>query len=189
MIGWVNGSAFIRSNEAFGILPVPGHTKQNYRILPFDPDDTEVALPQGPTIPSAGHQTSTIARNSGTTATGNQLQAKPKPLRLKHRYLASKQDTKYPVLQVHTVAERRLYRHLVRTSLGFTDRATPDWAAVTSEWNRYANGYDTFYKVSHSEFQVGVEQCFETFCLTLSLTQPASGASPGLPSHMANICQ
>lgn len=138
MGGWVNGSCYLKSNEKFGILPVCAQTQHRYELGPYNPKEPSPLQPSPPTQD----------QGSSTRAdAGKPRVLKARPPRLRHRYLASQQQTRYPVLQIHNKVERRFFRKLVKESPSFANRATPDWASATVEWNRSADGVEVFYKV------------------------------------------
>ena len=69
---------------------------------------------------------------------------------IKHIYLASKQETKFAVLNVHTAVERNLFHTLMKenTTIFNRDQQDPDWKEAVKLWNsKYANGKTIFYKV------------------------------------------
>jgi hypothetical protein len=69
---------------------------------------------------------------------------------IKHIYLASKQETKFAVLNVHTAEERDLFHTLMKenTTVFNWDQQDPDWKEAVKLWNsKYANGKNIFYKV------------------------------------------
>jgi hypothetical protein len=65
----------------------------------------------------------------------------------RHRYLASRQGTRYAVTVIHTIAERQRFSHYMRTNALFSSD-TRDWTQCARIWNKEANGVDVFYKVS-----------------------------------------
>jgi hypothetical protein len=69
---------------------------------------------------------------------------------VKHHYLASKQGTKFAVLNIHTAPERDLIHTLMKenTTVFNRDKQDPDWKEAVKLWNsKYANGKTIFYKV------------------------------------------
>ncbi|KAF8876293.1 hypothetical protein CPB84DRAFT_1852998 [Gymnopilus junonius] len=67
-----------------------------------------------------------------------------------YSYLASKQDTRYAVLMVHTTEEKNLFAKLMRTEPVFMREGGPDWPSAVRRWNELSNGKSIFYKVSDS---------------------------------------
>ncbi|KAF7290249.1 3'-5' exonuclease domain-containing protein [Mycena indigotica] len=66
----------------------------------------------------------------------------------KQAYLAKMQGTRIPVLPVHTVAEKKLFASLMRTSEKFSSCKNSITAAATVIWNRSANPTEMiFYKL------------------------------------------
>ncbi|KAJ7200900.1 hypothetical protein C8J57DRAFT_1627132, partial [Mycena rebaudengoi] len=69
----------------------------------------------------------------------------------RHKFLASRQGTRKPVLPVHTPEERDLFSRLMATESAFNSRAAgPNWKEVVKIWNRRAEYYikdEVSYKV------------------------------------------
>src|SRR5882762_1217014 len=69
---------------------------------------------------------------------------------IKHIYLASKQETKFAVMNIHTAEERDLFHKLMKenTTVFNRDQQDPDWKEAVKLWNsKYADGKNIFYKV------------------------------------------
>jgi hypothetical protein len=66
-----------------------------------------------------------------------------------HHYLASKQGTRYAVMNIHTTEEKQLFAKLMREDPAFNrDNQDPDWNKAVKVWNSFhANGKTIFYKV------------------------------------------
>lgn len=64
----------------------------------------------------------------------------------RHRYLASKQGTLFPVLTLHTPEEKTLFSQFMLTEHSFL---TQDWNTATVIWNRKVDGLTLFYKVGY----------------------------------------
>jgi hypothetical protein len=105
-----------------GTMYVP--TKEIFGILPI-PDDIRTKTAMQPYI-------------SGNTE------------KTKHFYLASKQGTRYAVMNIHTVEEKQTFAKLMQENPAFNqDNQDPDWHKVVEIWNSYhANGQTVFYKVN-----------------------------------------
>jgi len=70
----------------------------------------------------------------------------------KHHFLASMQGTQKPVLPIHTLSERNLFRHLLKTEPSFSPQnGEPQWKAAVKIWNAWADKtQDISYKVRAS---------------------------------------
>jgi hypothetical protein len=68
----------------------------------------------------------------------------------KHSYLASKQGTRYAVMNVHTIEEKQTFAKLMHEDPVFNqDNQDPDWHKAVEIWNSFhANGKTIFYKVN-----------------------------------------
>lgn len=58
------------------------------------------------------------------------------------KWMAQRQQTRYPVLPIHTPEEKSLFRQLVRSS-----NRQCDWKRLAREWNDKADGETIFYKL------------------------------------------
>lgn len=65
-----------------------------------------------------------------------------------YAYLASKQDTRYAVLTVHTTEEKNLFSRFMRNEPVFMKEGGPDWPSAVHKWNEVSNGKTIFYKVN-----------------------------------------
>ncbi|KAJ7041882.1 hypothetical protein C8F04DRAFT_915894, partial [Mycena alexandri] len=67
----------------------------------------------------------------------------------KQSYLAKMQGTRKPVLPVHTVAEKKLFTDLMRTSVTFQKCSTSISLPAAEIWNQKAEiTADIYYKVN-----------------------------------------
>ncbi|KAJ7769226.1 hypothetical protein DFH07DRAFT_769122 [Mycena maculata] len=70
----------------------------------------------------------------------------------RHRFLASRQGTRKPVLPVHTPEEQTLFKRLMESEPAFNSRAAgPNWNQAVKIWNRKAEFYgnnEVSYKVA-----------------------------------------
>ena len=68
--------------------------------------------------------------------------------KISHRYLASKQQTRYAVMNVHTTEEKQTFTTLMKTHPVFNrNNQDPDWKEAVKVWNSiHANGKTIFYK-------------------------------------------
>lgn len=65
----------------------------------------------------------------------------------RHANLARLQNTRKPILPIHTPAERELFQHLMNNSPIYMSRPMR-WNAAAQEWNQRANTRDdVYYKV------------------------------------------
>ncbi|KAG6894804.1 hypothetical protein C0992_004572, partial [Termitomyces sp. T32_za158] len=68
--------------------------------------------------------------------------------KIRHDYLAQRQNTRMAILPIHTQHERGLFRLLMAKSDGpFSGRSEPNWICLAEEWNGHANGSTIFYKL------------------------------------------
>jgi hypothetical protein len=72
--------------------------------------------------------------------------------KLRHRYLAEKQNTRIAVLPVHTKSERLLFKALLLSPQGSFAAADhePNWQDLAREWNTHGDGREIFYKVCYT---------------------------------------
>ncbi|KAG6896938.1 hypothetical protein C0992_005144 [Termitomyces sp. T32_za158] len=69
-------------------------------------------------------------------------------VKIRHQYLALRQDTRVAILPVHTQDERGLFKLFVAEANGlFSGRSEPNWYQVAEQWNNHANGLTVFYKL------------------------------------------
>ena len=68
----------------------------------------------------------------------------------KHSYLASKQGTRYAVMNIHTIEEKQTFAKLMWENPVFNrNNQDPDWHKAVEIWNSFhANGKTIFYKVN-----------------------------------------
>lgn len=72
-----------------------------------------------------------------------------KDRKMRHAYLAIKQNTRIAVLPIHTQAERALFRLLIADLFGlFSRNKEPNWQALATQWATHSEGIKIFYKVS-----------------------------------------
>lgn len=110
-VPWVNGNAYVRSGETFGILPLSDESRSAMGMKAF----------------------------SGSLA---------KEQKLRHTYLAQRQNVLYAVLPMHSSEEYSLFRLLVNSPDGlFSGTHEPNWLAVTVVWSKHADGQKIFNKV------------------------------------------
>jgi hypothetical protein len=67
----------------------------------------------------------------------------------KHWFVASMQNTRKPVLPIHTTAEYQLFHSLKKSHPAFSPQSgEPQWTEAVKEWNRQADQRnDVYYKV------------------------------------------
>src|SRR5208283_277530 len=71
-----------------------------------------------------------------------------KEKKIRHNYLATKQNARFAILPIHTKEERALFRLLIADLNGFfAGKKEPDWQAVAARWSSHADGISIFYKV------------------------------------------
>ncbi|KAG6848519.1 hypothetical protein H0H93_016335 [Arthromyces matolae] len=68
--------------------------------------------------------------------------------KIRHQYLALRQNTRVAILPIHTPDERGLFKLLLANPDGpFSGRTEPNWMDVAAQWNNHANGLTIFYKL------------------------------------------
>jgi len=84
-----------------------------------------------------------------------------------HHYLASKQGTRYAVMNVHTTEEKQLFAKLMREDPAFNrDNQDPDWNKAVKVWNSFhVNGKTIFYKVIFFPVEIVMESLLWLFFL------------------------
>lgn len=66
-----------------------------------------------------------------------------------HQYLATRQETMFAVIGVHTVTEKKLFSKLMKEHPAFNrNNQEPNWKTAVQVWNtEHADGNTIFYKV------------------------------------------
>ena len=123
--GWVNGNYYVPTTETLGILPIPKEIRESSGMATYI---------SGPFINF----------NTGE---------KKKPQR--HNFLAKMQGTRKPVLPIHTMAERLMFRTLISQNREFNppNVSEPPWNQAVKVWNASVDesdetsGSGLYYKV------------------------------------------
>jgi hypothetical protein len=135
---WINTDLYEPTEENFGILPLPTSMMDKFNIRPY----SRSSLPTPPL-------TNNSSNPSSSRLQPNIVVKKKKTSILRHSYLASRQGSKFAVLNVSSDEERALFDSLSIDPLILSAKpASSKWDQMARKWNEQANGTEIFYKVS-----------------------------------------
>jgi hypothetical protein len=121
--GWVNGNYYVPTTETLGILPIPTEIRESSGMASY------------------------VFRPIINLKTGEKKKLQ------RHDFLAKMQGTRKPVLPVHTMAERLMFRTLISQNREFNppNVSEPPWNQAVKVWNASVDESDEtsglYYKV------------------------------------------
>jgi hypothetical protein len=129
----VTASSFRRSNESFGICPLP---LEEMRLIGMQPSESL----------SPNEDDGLLGLRVSTRLS---LDQSPKANASQYTFLAKWQQTRYAIVPVHTKQEKALFRSLLLEFTG-EDANVDDrtWREFAVHWHRNADGRNVFYKTT-----------------------------------------